>query len=108
MTSRNNKNCGRAHQLNLNEMYNDSVHLNLQFNHFNKLQGLNYLSFFLTTWNSESKVQSSEDIGNVVIGELAHVIPNQQRYRRIFKALWKISRPWLLYYAPNHGPATSL
>ena len=52
----------------------------------------------------DSKTQSNEDVGNDVIGELAYVIPNQQRYRRVFKASWKIGRPWLLHYKLNDEP----
>ena len=36
--------------------------------------------------NSEN--QLSENVGNDIIEELAHVIPNQQRYIRVFESLW--------------------
>lgn len=48
--------------------------------------------------DSESETLSYEAIGNDVIGELAHVILNQQRYKINFKASWNIGRPWLLHY----------
>jgi hypothetical protein len=58
--------------------------------------------------DNESDSQSDDDVGNDVIREPAHVIPNQQRYRRVFKASWRIGRPWLLHYRPNDGPAIGI
>ena len=40
--------------------------------------------------DSESDIQLGGDAGNDVIGEPTNVIPNQQRYKRVLKASWKI------------------
>jgi hypothetical protein len=36
--------------------------------------------------DNESDSQSDDDVGNDVIREPGHVIPNQQRYKKNFKA----------------------
>ena len=105
MASGSNNNRGRARQLNLNEVFGGRVSSQPSFQSSQQTPGFEHEIFSLNMDN-ESESQSDDDVGNDVIREPAHVIPNQQRYRRVFKASWKIGRPWLLHYRPNDGPAT--
>lgn len=113
MASGSNNNRGRARQLNLNEMYNGRVSSQSSIQSSQpsiqssqQTPRFEQFGIFSQNMDSESETQSGEDVGNDVIGGHAHVIPNQQRYRRAFKASWKIGRPWLLHYRPNDGPTT--
>ena len=102
-----NNNRGRARQLNLNEIYIERVSPQPSFQSSQQTPVFEHKISSLNMDN-ESDSQSDDDVGNDVIQEPAHVIPNQERYRRVFKASWKIGRPWLLHYRPNDGPATCI
>jgi hypothetical protein len=80
-----NNNRGRARQLNLNEIYIGRVSSQPSFQSSQQTSEFEYGISFLNMDN-ESDSQSDDDVGNDVIREHAHVIPNQQRYRRVFKA----------------------
>lgn len=56
--------------------------------------------------DSESETQLCENIGNDIIGELTHIIPNQQKYRKVFKISLKNWKATVLHYRPNDGLAT--
>jgi hypothetical protein len=107
MASGSNNNRGRARQLNLNETYSGRVSSQPSFQSSQQTPGFEHEISSLNMDN-ESDSQSDDDVGNDGIREPAHVIPNQQRYRRVFKASWKFGRPWLLDYRPNDGPATNI
>ena len=79
-------------------------YLNLHFSYLTNSRIWITCYFFLHNMNNESGSQSDDDVRNDVIREFAHVIPNQQKCRRVFKASWQIGRPWLLHYRPNDGP----
>ena len=57
-------NRGKARQLNLNEMYNARVSSRLSIQSSQQTPGFEQSNFFPQNMDSESKTQSSKDVGN--------------------------------------------
>ena len=85
MASGSNNNHGRARQLSLNAIFGERVSSRPSFQ-FSQQTPIFEHEIFSLNMDNESVSQSDDDVGSDVIRELTHVIPNQQRYKRIFKA----------------------
>lgn len=76
MTFVGNNKCGRARQLNLNEVYYERISFQPLIQSSQQTSGLEQSENFPHTIDIESKNQLGEDVGIDVIGKYAHVFPN--------------------------------